>query len=146
MHGTWRCDDSLFEMESDFVALVERAIAGDLSALDRLAGAPWSDIVASVEDRSFELASEAVVGVARRLQRGEFTGGDAQRWASFVRRGFIAGVTLGFPVTPLVIDYEAAHEDAIVEVVARLDEIGDVIDGEVPDDEEIASLLAPLTP
>lgn len=75
-----------------------------------------------------------MVDLSRRLQRGEVTGGEAQRWASFVRRGFVAGDGSRLPVTPLLIDYEPEHEDAIVEVIGRLDEIGDVIDGEVPDD------------
>jgi hypothetical protein len=133
-------------MKSDFAPMVERAVAGDLTALAGLTSARWSDVIASVGHRSFHLAADAVVDLSRRLQRGEVTGGDAQRWASFVRRGFIAGDGSRLPVTPLLIDYEPEHEDAIVEVIGRLDEIGDVIDGEVPDDEEIASLLALLAP
>jgi hypothetical protein len=70
--------------------------------------------------------------VLRRLQRRDITPTDAQRWASSVRRGYVAGVHDG-PVLPLDITYEAQYEDRIVEVLARLEEIGDAVDGALSD-------------
>ena len=58
----------------------------------------------------------------------------------------MAGDASQRPIRPLQIDYEPEHEAAIVEVVARLDEIGDVIDGGLPTEEETVALLALLAP
>lgn len=52
---------------------------------------------------------------------------EVQAWASFVRRGFFASGR--HPILPLEIDYEEACEDAIVEAVSRLEQIGDLVDG-----------------
>jgi hypothetical protein len=64
---------------------------------------------------------------------------EAQQWASFVRRGFVSGAHRG-PIRPLSIDYAEKYEDAIVEAVSRLDEIGDMIDGHVSKS-ELADLI-----
>jgi hypothetical protein len=67
-----------------------------------------------------------------------------QEWASFVRRGFIAPAGTE-RIAPLQIDYELAFEDEIVEILHRLDEIGDSVDGEVSPD-EISAMLQSLLP
>jgi len=61
-----------------------------------------------------------------------------QRWGSFVRRGYY-GTTDG-PIRPLDIDYDPLAEDLIAEVVARLDGLGDPVDGTLSD-EEIQELI-----
>jgi hypothetical protein len=53
-----------------------------------------------------------------------------QAWASFVRRGYVAGTQPG-PVQPIDIAYEAHHEDLLATVIGRLDELRDAIDGEI---------------
>lgn len=68
----------------------------------------------------------------------------AQQWASFIRRGYFENQPSGRGGKPLEIDYDSAYEDAIAEVVSRLDEIGDVVDGDVPDEAETALLLYSL--
>lgn len=75
------------------------------------------------------------------LLGGNISGADAQRWASFVRVGYTAGVK--GPVRALMIDYEETHEDAIAEAISRLDEIGDLIDGTI-EGPEIADLIDAL--
>lgn len=70
-------------------------------------------------------------------------GAEVQRWASFMRRGYI-GAGEGGPITPLDIYYQAGYEEEMVEIVGRLDEIGDVVDGEVSSRVEISGCLAPL--
>lgn len=72
----------------------------------------------------------AVTAVLQGLDAGVFPPNLVQSWASFVRRGYIEDPN-GGPVQPLNIDYEDAWEDAIVEAVSRMDEIGDIIDGEI---------------
>jgi hypothetical protein len=46
------------------------------------------------------------------------------------------------PIRPLEIDDEPSREEVIVEVIGRLDELGDVIDGEIEDDELSEMLVA----
>ncbi len=46
------------------------------------------------------------------------------------RRGYVAGRDL-HAIRPLDIDYEDACEEEIAAAVSRLDEIGDLVDGEV---------------
>lgn len=62
-----------------------------------------------------------------------------QAWASFIRRGYVAEPG-GGPIRPIDIDYEQAYEDDIAETVSRLDEIGDLVDGEVSSDGVLALL------
>jgi hypothetical protein len=63
------------------------------------------------------------------FNQGTFTPAEAQSWASFVRRGYVAR-GLG-PIRPLDIGYEEAWEEAIVVAVTQLDQIGDLMDGYV---------------
>jgi hypothetical protein len=72
----------------------------------------------------------SAVSVLKGLRRGTISPEQAQGWASFVRRGYIARSGAG-SVRPLDIAYEEAWEDAIAEAVSRLDQIGDVVDGDV---------------
>ena len=76
------------------------------------------------------------------LLEGAWRPEQVQAWASFVRRGYIAGPNSG-SVRPIEVNYEIAYEDRIVEAVARLDEIGDRVDGEVSSN-EILDLLRRL--
>ena len=76
------------------------------------------------------LTCETVVAVLQRLARDDFALADAQRWASFVRRGYVAGQTEG-PITPLAIAVDDRCVDAVAAAVSRLDEIGDAVDGTV---------------
>ncbi len=71
----------------------------------------------------------AAVAVLTGFNQGTFTPAEAQSWASFVRRGYVAR-GLG-PIRPLDIGYEEAWEEAIVEAVTQLDQIGDLMDGYV---------------
>lgn len=56
-----------------------------------------------------------------------------------MRRGYVAS-TASSPVSPIEIEFEDAWEDAISEAVSRLDEIGDLIDGEVGTGEALSLL------
>jgi hypothetical protein len=48
------------------------------------------------------------------------------------------------PIEPLGIEYDPEREEEIADAVARLEEIGDLIDGELPSQEETRALLARL--
>jgi hypothetical protein len=72
----------------------------------------------------------AAVRVLRGLLEDAWTPEQAQAWASFVRRGYVARRD-SHAIRPLDIDYEPACEEEIAAAVSRLDEIGDQVDGEV---------------
>ncbi|MFD7073105.1 hypothetical protein ACFV9G_02750 [Nocardioides sp. NPDC059952] len=76
----------------------------------------------------------AAVSLIRGLIDGVHRPESVQAWASFVSAGFVANRSPG-PIRPVEIDFEEAWEDAISEAVSRLDEIGDVLDGEVSEGE-----------
>ena len=99
--------------------------------------------MAAAGDRSLTLGTEAVSVVLRRLGSGAIDGSRAQRWASFMQLGHVplAGAD---PIEPLDIDFEPDHEDEIADAIARLEEIGDRIDGDPPTAAEIQALLLRL--
>jgi hypothetical protein len=137
--------------------MVARSTANDLSSalIQVLEGEPHQLRTLQTADHSALLAAAtslrvpllvtrmALASVLRGLEGRAVSPEEAQRWASFVRRGYF-GRSGGDPIQPLDIAYEEESEDAIVEVVARLDEIGDAVDGEVSPKEirELLQLLA----
>jgi hypothetical protein len=125
---------------------LQAVVDGDMTLLADLAVRPWAEIEACGNGQALLLTRHAVAGIVRGLQRGDISGAAAQRWASFVRRGYLSTAATRRPIKPLDIEYETQGENAIVEVLARLDSIGDAIDGEVPTDQEAADLLALLAP
>ena len=130
-------------MSSTLTAAVRRVVAGDVRALADLLAVPQDRLLEETRAVKFVVGREAVAQVLRGLARHEIDGEGAQEWASFVRRGFVATVGQG-PIVSLPIEYESDHEDAIAEIISRLDEIGDAIDGDIPDREETAGYLASL--
>jgi hypothetical protein len=108
---------------------IRAAIDGDVRAIDAVASADPTPALGELH-----FTSKALLKVLGQLRRHEVTAGEVQKWASFIRRGYVAGIG-GKTVVPLLIEYEPTTEDVIVEVIARLDEIGDAIDGVVSDDE-----------
>jgi len=59
-----------------------------------------------------------------------------------MRRGYVAGAQAG-PISSIAIDFEAPFEQAIADVISRLDELGDSIDG-VIGDEDLQDMLRSL--
>lgn len=119
-----------------------RTVGGDITAFEALRQNPNQLArLSSYSAPKLVVTLEAVRDVLSALRDGRVSPQQAQQWASFVRRGYIAGTTKG-PVRPLKIEYDHVHEDAIIEIISRLDEIGDAIDGEVSD-EELSAMLSP---
>ena len=85
--------------------------------------------------------AEGIAKVLRSLSAQSIDAQTAQRWALFVRRGFFERRSPDKCIKPISIDYDDAYEDAIAEAVSRIDEIGDLIDGDVPDETETELLL-----
>ena len=122
---------------------LSEAVRGDLEAFSSLLEQPHSALQearAALPDLVLTPASLRKVLLA--LQEDQVSPDLVQKWASFVRWGLVAN-SQG-PIRPIEIDYEPLLEDLIAEVIARLDEIGDLIDGEVPEDDEITIMLDSL--
>ena len=121
---------------------VSAAVNGSTEALTAVGRAPHHELLAASSESPLVLGRDAVAAVLDGMAAGSVSGADAQAWASFVRWGYINPEPGG--TRPLSIDYDPTAEDAIVEGVGRLDEIGDLIDGEVPGPDELANLRAAL--
>ncbi|MDP9373837.1 MAG: hypothetical protein M3Q65_15565 [Chloroflexota bacterium] len=107
------------------------AVNGDMAAFLFLREQPHAAI-RRCRDALPELVlpAQAVRRMLTALQAGRIGPEMAQSWASFVRRGYIAGAD-DRPLLPIDIQYDPSAEEEIVEVVSRLDELGDAIDGKI---------------
>jgi hypothetical protein len=121
---------------------LERVLRGDLSGLADIESVDHAAVRGAAEalGEPLVVTRTAAVSVLRGLLDGGYSPGLCQVWASFVRRGY-AAPSAGGPVRPLDIEFEEAWEDGISTTVSRLDEIGDVVDGEVTTDEALDLLL-----
>ena len=124
--------------------LLVQVVEGDLSCLDQLIG--YSQAAIERAYRQVErllLTKAAVLRVLASLKVENFDPNTAQQWASLMRRGYIGGNVDDPPVTPIKIEYEPEFEEPISEVLSRLDELGDIVDGEIDQFEltELAMLL-----
>ena len=131
-------------MDTDLRSALTRVISGDVIAIATLLDVPHQRVAADTDGISLTVRRESVARVLRNLAQQEITGSQAQQWASFVRYGHVPQPDSHEPIKPVRIGYEADYEGAIADVISRLDEIGDLIDGEVPDAAEISALLALL--
>jgi hypothetical protein len=108
---------------------LERLLEGDVSPINEIRVAPH-DSVRSAWQRSSRpsLSAVAVRRVLDDVIAGRAMPDLAQLWASFMMRGYLEPV--GSPIRPIEIEYEPEHEDQIVEAIAELEQIEDLIDGE----------------
>jgi hypothetical protein len=125
-----------------------RAVAGDLAGVRDLRNVPpdeWRGL--SQASKRLEVTAGAVRRVLEALRAHEIAHESAEEWAGLMRWGTLgrwrevsAGsvVDAGRPMVPLELSFEASKEAAIVEALARLDEIADV---GFPSEAEIADLL-----
>ncbi|MDQ2830146.1 MAG: hypothetical protein M3Y74_14005 [Chloroflexota bacterium] len=115
------------------------AVAGDLAAFARLHEVSHQALLtAQAQAPSLILRCPALHHILATLSHDRRTTRTIQHWASFVRRGYI--VPGDVPIAALDIICDAAHEDTMVDVISRLDELGDLIDGTI-DDAELAMML-----
>jgi|GEM_PF-1423640 len=122
---------------------LKRAIEGDLQAFFAVRTRPQEEIIEARNQLShLTLSSEALARVVRSLLNGKVAKQEVQSWASFMRRGYIAG-TMAPRVFPIDIAYTVEREDEIALIVSRLDELGDVVDGEI-DANELVGMLHQL--
>ncbi|HET6875967.1 MAG TPA: hypothetical protein VFH38_00405 [Jatrophihabitans sp.] len=129
-------------MSHDDARTLERLFDGDVECQALVDG--WSDeqLSSAVQGHHFILGASPVARVLRGLIHGAIAPEQAQRWASFMRRGYVAGVP-GRGSVDVDIVFDPDHEDVIVEAIARLDELGDLVDGQLRPG-EAEQLLAAL--
>lgn len=121
-----------------------RVICGDAQRIGLLVDqADVARVAAGIPERQRTLTPIAVKVVLTALLHREVTPEQAQAWASFVRRGFIPVSAKDQSVPQIYIAYQEDHLDSIVDAVARLDELGDIIDGTISDS-ELQSLIGSL--
>jgi hypothetical protein len=119
-------------------------VNGNLAALPVLREQPHEWIKACGNALpELTVTRQAVRRVLLALQQGQAPAELVQRWASFVLRGYVAGGS--GPIRPIDIEYERDAEDQITTIISRLDELGDLMDGEITD-EEIANMLLTVAP
>lgn len=120
------------------------AVHGDLEAFVHVSEQPHSIIrECSLALSELVLTPQSICNVLVALKRNEVSPELVQQWASFVRRGYVTHwptVEISIQenarsVAPIEIDYDLAFEEEIVEVISRLDEIGDIVDGDITKDE-----------
>jgi hypothetical protein len=122
---------------------VAAVVAGDVNRLSAVMAAKHSQLLhAAAELRQLSVSRSALTRVLTTWRSGHCTADDVQNWASFVRRGYVAGTSVEGGIRQIDIDYDASDEDLIVEIIARFDEIGDLIDGHIDDNEQQEMLRA----
>ena len=123
----------------DVNGLVRSAVAGDVLAargLEAYANDEIQSIGSAAGDLTLTCA--AVARVLFDFQAGRVDASDVMRWAYFVQKGYVPGRS--GPTKALPINYEPENEDSIAEVIGRLTELGDLIDG-IVSREELRRLL-----
>lgn len=123
-------------LRSEVSGALGAVIEGRVGPIVVLAEVSHSELLLAAADigHSLVLTSEAVAVAVQSLLEKQAAPDACQLWASFVRRGYLSrNASSGAP--PLHIEYERANEMQIVEAISRLDELGDIVDGEISDEE-----------
>jgi hypothetical protein len=120
------------------------AVHGDLEAFAQVSKQPHDAIVeCRLALSELVLTPQSICNVLVALKRNEVSPELVRQWASFVKRGYVTYWSTvqinmqenALPVAPIEIDYDLAFEEEIVEVISRLDEIGDIVEGEIITDD-----------
>jgi hypothetical protein len=122
---------------------LKATVEGDMSAFLIIKAENQGSIIhASASLPPLVITKTALVKVLLAFHNGDTQADTVQRWASFARRGYVSGNVDGV-LNPIEIAYDKCHEDLIVDIIGRLDEIGDKIDG-VVDSAELMAMLRVL--
>jgi hypothetical protein len=120
-----------------------RIISGDVERIHLLTSqADVMRLASQIPKGQRTLTADTVKRVLIALLQRRISPEQAQRWASFVRWGLIP--TAEMKVNAIEIPKQEDCEDKIVDSLARLDELGDIIDGSI-DDAELRELIEDLS-
>ncbi|GAB1361481.1 hypothetical protein MASR1M32_07170 [Rhodobacter sp.] len=125
----------MVDQTAPLASALSAVVQGDLTGLPSVLSADQADLIeAAAQLPELRLTRRATADVLQAWCDGRWSAKEVQKWASFVRRGFVAEQSAG-PIRPVDITYDTDGEDTIVEIIARLDEIGDLVDGLVDEAE-----------
>jgi hypothetical protein len=108
---------------------ITAVVKGDLKALTAVRESSHAELLKAAEDLPRLVVSRnALANVLEGWRGGLYAADDVQRWASFVRRGYVSAGPHG-ALRPIEIEYDSRYEALIAEIIGRFDEIGDLVDG-----------------
>lgn len=124
--------------EKDLQAVID----GNFAAFERLKRQSNQTILENREKLDeLILTTGTLAHILNAYWRGELAPEILGEWASFIRWGsFMSPESERIRSVDINIEYDPSFEDEIIEIIGRLDEIGDIIDGEVNKD-EVESML-----
>jgi hypothetical protein len=116
---------------------IAAVVAGDMSGLSTVLGASHPELQNAASNLpQLSISRSALTRVLNDWGSGTYDADNVQQWASFVRRGYVAGRGNG-AIHPIDIEYDASDEELIVEIIGRFDEIGDLVDGRIDENEQV---------
>jgi hypothetical protein len=120
-------------------------LRGDATRLHELRPVSRESLVEACRQTAAAVSARDAVAIFENLASGRISKVQAQEWASFVRWGLVPGtLDQEYLKQPIEIPYADANENAIAEAVSRLDELGDIIDGEISEQERAELIVALL--
>ncbi|PRA85907.1 hypothetical protein CQ054_10575 [Ochrobactrum sp. MYb29] len=115
---------------------IDAVVAGDLRGLPTLRAASHSELLEAAEGLPKLVVTRlTLIRILKSWLGGQYSADQVSQWASFVRRGYFPNMERA-GLRPIGIDYYTPDEDLIVEIMARFDEIDDLIDGVINEDEK----------
>ncbi|MCB1214389.1 MAG: hypothetical protein KDK66_02815 [Deltaproteobacteria bacterium] len=112
---------------------LQEVIAGDLSHFDVIQNESHDEVnAASQQIGTLWLNRPSLLRVLIDWEKGKLSQKQVQAWGCLMSCGYI---WKNGSLKEFNIEYDQAHEDAIIEVLARLYELGDIIDGEISAEE-----------
>jgi hypothetical protein len=118
-----------------------RVLGGDVAALAGLKADSADEALQVTRDLRPCVSAAIVSQVLSAFDREEISASETQAWASFMQHGNVSIPRWRF--TYVDIEWESAKEKEIAEALARMEELGDLIDGEISH-AEAADLIAAL--
>ena len=133
-------------MDNELMNTLRLAIQGHADSFQKISTTPHSELVTLASETN-DLCVDVgdIKFILVQILEHKISLKFAQKWASFVRRGYVSGMSKG-PIQALTINCLQQNEDLIVEILTRLDEVGDSIDGSIECDEikRLANMLDQL--
>lgn len=120
----------------DLGAAIAAVVQGDVNHLSTVLVADHLQLLdAATKLSPLTVSRSALTRVLNGWRSGHCSADDVQKWASFVRRGYVSGEASD-GLRPIEITYDAMDEELIIKIIGRFDEVGDLIDGSIDDNEQ----------
>ena len=90
------------------------------------------NITSSIEP--LNLSKSSLIKILIDLESNRDHSEEIQNWASFIRRGYSKNDNY-VEIDPILIEYNEDEEEVMSDIISRLDELGDEIDGDISSEE-----------